>query len=272
MKYFISRIFILIGYFPIILACGGPNDSKGSPGGTGGSSADIPESGPIERMTMPAAVAQALCDAIERCECDWRSSSPCTTRSICPDDYQDCLSKVASVYASADQLALDAGYFEYRPDEARACVTFIQTASCESMDYINFCTRMWQGTQEMGGECTHPRQCKDGAVCSNEGICIEETAPTKGTTGADCELNSSCESGLACVEGSCQRALTLGSSCMWSIINESCEAGAYCNSATNVCEEQKNHGAACVFSEECRDGQCEDEICYAFDAVCQAPN
>jgi hypothetical protein len=248
--------------------CGCGPSSTTHASGDGGSATTVPDAGPIPESLGPAAIAQAICNKVQRCGCNWATSASCVSDDVC--DPGTCVSQYTSMYQQADMAATGMGEV-YVPE--RSCVDAIAAADCNDVDYVNLCATAWNGTQSEGEPCNATQACEttDAAsplTCSAAGICAPDTAggaaPTMGQACSGTCLGDSCDiftnasggqcqhmDGLACIDSVCQPLLTSGEACSSQF---QCSDPLECIGA--VCATPVANGATCVTPNDDDDNPC----------------
>ncbi len=153
------RTFTFLCLGPSLLACGpsstqptGSNDASAAQDG-----APVPATGPIPEGVGPLAIAQAICNKVARCGCDWSTAATCVNDQVC--SASTCVSGYTTLYEAAGMGAALAGEV-YDPQGARQCVDAIAAASCLDVDYTNLCTITWNGTVALGRPCSATQACE----------------------------------------------------------------------------------------------------------------
>jgi hypothetical protein len=268
------------------LFCGCPGSHGADSSGTGQS---IPKMGSISEQFVPSAVAQAICNKVTQCGCEWSRSAPCQNDGFC--SLSECLTEYAAGYRAADAEALRQGAV-YDPQGARRCIDAIAAADCGDVDYVNLCTVIWNGTRKIGESCNGTQRCKSTsdapAECDATGTCAAPSAPSEdagplqggacsgtcrgfacvvlaGAPGGQCQYNR----GLTCLSGTCQPLPTQGQACTDKF---QCTDPFACN--MRVCSARLTDGSPCELAANdnpCQKGSgCVAGVCTGLKANAEA--
>jgi hypothetical protein len=258
------RTFTFLCLAVSLFACG-PSSTQPTGGNDAGAAQDaaqVPASGPIPESVGPLAIAQAICNKVAQCGCDWSTAATCLNDQVC--SAATCVSGYTNLYQEADMGAAQAGEV-YDPQGARQCIDAIAAASCLDVDYTNLCTVTWNGTVAIGQPCSATQACETSdaapAVCSASGTCVADTTASQSNVGVAmggaCDgncLGSTCNitagmpggqcqhaQGLACVGGTCEPLEKQGDTCtgMFACADPlTCIGGA--------CTIRLSNGSACL--------------------------
>lgn len=169
----------------------------------------------------------------------------------------------------------------------------VDTAYCDSSDICQAKKTQGQPCSSSSSECAGTLQCMNGTcqklvglngTCSSssglqcQGDLYCDVAPgmtagackDRGAQGASCLHDGYCEQGFFCngenlsttpaMPGVCTATLTTGAPCNG---NAECNSANYCGN-TNTCAAKKPLGGACMDTEECSDGSCDNGICTDY--------
>jgi hypothetical protein len=199
---------ILIGFLPLTLAaaCGGS------------SSDDDGESVPLEEL--PAAYAEAYCDALERC------AGPLLDIFLAGEDCVALTTTRVQEELPNWQAAIDDGRMTYHGEQVETCVADIGARSCEAFNERggDACSAVFEGATAVGQPCTLGDECAGDARCEFDSGCPGRCAPLGGE-GEDCGENDDCASGLVC-NGTCEQPAGAGDLCQAG--NADCSLGYLC--------------------------------------------
>lgn len=220
--------------------CGGDDDGSG--GVDGGTAADAgTEAGPA-LDELGAALSEALCPRMFDC---------CTSADLDevfeeetgdePTDVPSCVTAVTTpldeiVAELADSVA--AGRLQYSAGRMDLCLRAIGDISCESFAGVLDDLTAFSACEEPpftalvadGATCASDLECESG-FCARDGDAVDACAALPGE-------------GDACPDSRCAD-------------------GTYCDDIGATCLAQKQDGQACSAADECRSGDCVDDICGA---------
>jgi hypothetical protein len=139
--------------FVFAIAC---DHTPSSPADTA-TDAGLPDT--LTEQTMPQLVANAICNKVIACGCDWLQSGPCYNDNAC--SFDACMAKYTQDYAMVDDLS---SLFQigYVTSGAQQCIDAINAASCSDVNWSALCSVIWQGTIEVGQACAYDRSCISG--------------------------------------------------------------------------------------------------------------
>ena len=230
--------------------------------------------GPLTVDQLASAETSAYCDILVRCHL--------------VDDYATC--RTLDLGPSVDPsvvAAVHAGTVLFNADKARACVTGIESWTCDRTVAFKSrwtppeCSEIFGGTIGAMGTCAIGAECAS-QVCNLttcpttccQGTCIGAAPPVHPRLGDPCAGASSCANsycdpnfltclallpvGAACMtttqcaegltcSGTCQESLALGAAC-----SGLCgDLGAYCSPTTSTCVAVGLSGAHCTTTAQC---------------------
>lgn len=190
--------------------------------------------GPVAVDDYPAAVREALCRQAARCG-EVESVEVCLAANV----------GLIIGFTASERAAIHAGKIFYDDAAAGACVDGIAGASCDltsqtSRSSPEACQAIIAGALHDGEACTFGAECisqrcdvPDCGMACCAGRCAGETPPVRGGPGQSCATTP-------------------------------CAAGAFCDSATQVCTALRAAGAACRTPDECQYGlDCAGGTCAA---------
>ncbi len=270
-----------------VTGCGSSDDDDDSGSG----------SGPITSTDMPAALARVICGKVESCECSWGDNRLCMDLPGCPGSRSACIDQVSDFYASLAEANSRLDGVVYDANRARACIDYIEAASCSDVGYTEICAAAWQGTLPLGADCTSARQCEGsydlGVRCEAQCTAAEtyQTEPgaacdrtcriVEGLDNPLCVMDSNTSGdaacyygdGYRCFEGNCAPLGAVGEACSG---NYQCVEGAAC--IQGVCSARIEVGEFCsadAVGNPCVNGAyCDGLRCIAQVALgesCTAP-
>lgn len=145
-----ARPHVLVCSFVFAISCG---HTPSAPADTG-TDAGLPDT--LTEQTMPQLVANAICNKVVACGCDWLQSGPCYNDNAC--SFDACMAKYTQDYAMVDDLS---SLFQlgYVTSGAQQCIDAINAASCSDVNWSALCSVIWQGTSEVGQTCAYDRSC-----------------------------------------------------------------------------------------------------------------
>lgn len=187
-------------------ACGGSSDSGLGSAGAGGSGGGGPA-----LDTLPASLADAVCDAYEGC------LGPIYALFA---NGADCRVNAEKGVRSGEfpkfQGAIDAGKVSYDGSKVAACLASLSGRTCSQLldRFPAECEAVFAGTVAQGGDCSLDVECEGAAFCKSDGVCPGKcTAPL--SAGQACTSSDQCQSGLDCSDdtGLCAAPAAQGASC-----------------------------------------------------------
>jgi hypothetical protein len=243
-------------------AAGSDAFALSSEGGVDGSADDAREAGG-DAAVDPGPAVSALLDVI----CDARLGAACAAPwdCGCPDlgarpDAAACVSERRADCRASEGAGLEISVVadRVRIDEASLalCQQTLEEAweSCVPLVFaqVSACRHARVSQVPIGGLCTGPSLCADGAgLCDEGGVCVR--APMRDTR---CDTNE-CAAGLACFDSLCTLPRGDGLSCG---DHEDCASPLLC--LGGLCGSIAAVGASCGSSDECAvDARCTGSSC-----------
>ena len=172
----------------------------------------------------------------------------CTASDLAGKDEATCKQQIEAalvLLVGSTKASVTAGREKYDGAKARKCLDEMgamacaqwQTSAVASDTPPGSCAGVFQGLVADGGTCTSDTDCI-GGTCSGGG------------------------SVLTSAQGTCKTPVALGGTCAE---DDDCASGLYCDSAKK-CAAERELGAACTFSDRCKDGYCSSSKCTAYPA------
>lgn len=224
---------------------------------------------PIE---LPASISESLalyghifCQTLERCGHALLLGQGMTELS-----YDECVSamQVRLAYFSDAQVSSFArGAQRLDLELWDGCVNNICEASCvDAVRQVLECSRVIEGTAEVGEACHHHLDCVEGAECAYADTCPGTCVYVSGCGGDG--LNPTCSETEFCnLAGACQSRSDLDGPCFGGL-DSTCLAALYCDRGdTNMCLARLGENEACLRDRMCGEGL----FCNRTSQVCTEP-
>jgi hypothetical protein len=183
--------------------------------------------------------------------------------------------------------AIGDGRMKFHPDNARECLSAIDSAPCDFgqaiPDFYRHCHGVLGPSVEVGGTCFGDEECVGGACIGADcgGTCVAFASPgapcrasggTPGETcdptvqfcdgtcqrkrgqGADCTADEQCLFAFVCVDGKCADIPRVKDGDVCSAMGPPCQDGSYCD-GNGLCAPQLAGGQTCPTQQyACSDG------------------
>lgn len=249
------------------LDCGFPEDEMVGGDGDADGDADEAISPESEERAAQEANLEVLCNmaAVAFCDGDaaccsdgWtderRSSCIAGTRAFCDELYGDAVHE--------GRLSVDVEPIRECFESMREAVaTHCPIGGPADLGGSEACGRILVGHVGQGHFCNAQCECQNGLACLFEspgdtiGVCA--VAPGEGEA---CTVV--CDTGLWCLDGTCERPRGLRSRCTVSADGtwDDCADGLYCTAA-GQCAGRANDGTACDDDRACFGDRCVDGVC-----------
>jgi hypothetical protein len=269
-----TRMWKLAFLVTALSACGDDDPAPGVDGGDG-DAAGMVDAAPMADAPPPPITLEDICDpqdgvyvelieALFACFPEFEvflGGLPSSSEigAACSGSLQPYLDDGTVILGDAPSLA--------------ACRSFIQAASCESLelDDLEACDTIFIGTIALGEDCDDEAQCEGDAYCDTSGGGSCGTCAAQKNDGAACDENVECLNGLCSFDvggnGTCRAFGAVGDDCA---STDDCAGTLRCDPASSQCalEPAWFVGTPCAGGNDC-DPFTSDLYC-AGTGTCQA--